>query len=189
MNEPESDDATYYNKSLVHQTVINSPQPTVLPMRSVHPKYQGRFFLFLISICFSATVLWTSQADALCIKNRQANLRQGPGLHYDKIWEVFRYMPFHQLGKKGEWLRVQDLDGDIYWVHKKLTTKSFKCAVIKKDATNLRDGPGTHYKKVTGMPGEKYFSMKVLKIKDNWVQVVDAWGDKAWIYRPLVWIK
>jgi len=158
-------------------------------MRNFRPEIQKNTFLVLVVICFGLTVLWTSPADALCIKNRQANLRQGPGLHYDKIWEVFRYMPFHQLGKKGEWLRVQDLDGDIYWVHKKLTTKSFKCAVIKKDATNLRNGPGTHYEKVKGMPGEKYFSMKVLKIKDNWVQVVDAWGDKAWIYRPLVWIK
>ena len=158
-------------------------------MSHIHLKFQSKYFLLLISFCLGLTVLWTSPADALCIKNRQANLRQGPGLHYDKIWEVFRYMPFQQLGKKGEWLRVKDLDGDIYWVHKKLTTKSFKCAVIKKDATNLRNGPGTKYKKVKGMPGEKYFSMKVLKIKDNWVQVVDAWGDKAWIYRPLVWIQ
>jgi len=158
-------------------------------MSRVHTKPQNNFYLFLILMCFGLTVLWTSSADALCIKNRHANLRQGPGLNYDKIWEVFRYMPFQQLGKKGEWLRVKDLDGDIYWVHKRLTTKTFKCAVIKKDATNLRNGPGTNYKKVKGMPGEKYFSMKVLKIKDNWVQVVDAWGDKAWIYRPLVWIK
>ena len=158
-------------------------------MNCMNPKFQNALFILLISICFGLTVLWTSPADALCIKNRQANLRQGPGLNYDKIWEVFRYMPFQQLGKKGEWLRVKDLDGDIYWVHKRLTTKTFKCAVIKKDATNLRRGPGTKYKKVKGMPGEKYFSMKVLKIKDNWVQVVDAWGDKAWVYRPLVWIK
>ena len=148
-----------------------------------------RVLIILLLIMFGCTVLWTSAADALCIKERRANLRKGPGLNYDKLWEVFRYMPFKQLGKKGEWIRVQDLDGDIYWVHRRLTTKSFKCAVIKRDKTNLRRGPGTHYKKIKGIPGEKYFSMKVLKIKGNWVQVIDAWGDKAWIYRPLVWIK
>lgn len=158
-------------------------------MTHTDPKSQNKFFIFVVLICFGLTIMWSSSAEALCIKNRRANLRQGPGLNYDKIWEVFRYMPFQQLGKKGEWLRVKDMDGDIYWVHKSLTTKSFKCAVIKKDATNFRSGPGTKYKKVKGMPGEKYFSMKVLKIKDNWVQVVDAWGDKAWVYRPLVWIK
>ena len=158
-------------------------------MSRINSKLQKKIFLLLVLICFGWIVFGSLPAHALCINNSQANLRQGPGLHYDKIWEVFRYMPFQQLGKKGEWLRVKDMDGDIYWVHKRLTTKSFKCAVIKKDATNLRRGPGTRFKKVKGMPGEKYFSMKVLKIKDNWVQVVDAWGDKAWIYRPLVWIK
>ena len=71
----------------------------------------------------------------------------------------------------------------------KSKTASKKKAVIKKDKTNLRRGPGTHFKKIKGIPGEKYFSMKVIKIKKNWVQVIDAWGDKAWIYRPLVWIK
>jgi len=31
--------------------------------------------------------------------------------------------------------------------------------------------------------------MKVLKIKKNWVHIEDGLGDKAWIYRPLVWIQ
>ena len=158
-------------------------------MHPHRPTFQIRLLPVLLLLLFGFTVLWTSSADALCIKERRANLRKGPGLNYDKLWEVFRFMPFKQLGKKGAWLRVQDLDGDIYWVHGRLTTKSFKCAVIKKDKTNLRRGPGTHYKKIKGIPGEKYFSMKVLKIKGGWVQVMDAWGDKAWIYRPLVWIK
>ncbi|MDH5761711.1 MAG: SH3 domain-containing protein [Nitrospinota bacterium] len=158
-------------------------------MNSPRFHFQARIVLLSLLISFVFCIFEAPTAEALCINERRANLRQGPGLHYEKLWEVYRFMPFQQLGKKGEWLRVQDLDGDIYWVHKKLTTKSFKCAVIKKKEVNLRTGPGTHYKKVKGIPGEKYFSMKVLKIKDNWVQVMDAWGDKAWVYRPLVWIK
>lgn len=145
--------------------------------------------VFLLFAVFITPLLWASAANALCINKKKANLRQGPGLNYEKLWEVFRYMPFQQLGKKGEWLRVKDMDGDIYWVHRRLTTKAFKCAVIKKNNTNLRTGPGTHFKKVKRIQGKKYFSLKVLKIKNNWVQVVDAWGDQAWIYRPLVWIK
>ena len=155
----------------------------------VRTKLQFLIILSLVLGSLSLPLLWTASADALCISERRANLRQGPGLKYEKLWEVYRYMPFRQLGRKGEWLRVQDLDGDIYWVNRRLITKSYKCAVIKKNKINLRKGPGTHYKKVKGIPGEKYYSMKVLKIKDNWVQVVDAWGDKAWVYRPLVWIK
>ena len=158
-------------------------------MSMIRLKSQSQIILLFILGSLGLSLLWIAPADALCISERRANLRQGPGLNYDKLWEVFRYMPFRQLGRKGEWLRVQDLDGDIYWVHRRLTTKSYKCAVIKKNKINLRRGPGTHFKKYKGIPGEKYYSMKVLKIKNNWVQVVDAWGDKAWVYRPLVWIK
>ena len=143
----------------------------------------------LIFMFIFGTLGSTTDAEALCIKEKRANLRKGPGLNYEKLWEVFKYMPFTQLGKKGEWLRIKDIDGDIYWVHKRLTTKSYRCAVIKQNKTNLREGPGTKFKRVKWGPVDKYFSMKVLKINKDWVRVVDAVGDKAWVYRPLVWIK
>ena len=130
-----------------------------------------------------------SEAEALCIKDNRANLRHGPGTRYEKLWEVFKYMPFKKLAKKGDWYRVQDLDGDIFWVHKKLTTKKFKCAVVKDNKTNLRKGPGTKFAKASWSPVDKYFSMKVIKTKGDWIQIQDGVGDKAWIYKPLVWMQ
>ncbi len=134
-------------------------------------------------------LVMASPAMALCIKNEKANLRTGPGTKYEKLWQVFQYMPFKLLGTKGNWKQLQDVDGDKYWVHAPLTTQKYKCAVIKNNQTNLREGPGTQYPKVSWAPVDKYFSMKVLKIADNWVHIEDASGDKAWIYRPLVWIQ
>ena len=46
-------------------------------------------------------------------------------------------MPFKQIGKEGNWIRVKDLDKDTYWVHRSLTTKKHMCAVIKKNKTNV----------------------------------------------------
>ena len=128
-------------------------------------------------------------SEALCIQNERANLRKGPGTKHEKLWEVFKYMPFKQLSIKGAWKRIQDLDGDIYWVYSPLTTQKYKCAVIKNDKTNLRTGPGTKFPKVRWSPQDKFFSMKVLKIKRDWVHIEAGDGDKAWIYRPLVWIQ
>lgn len=98
-------------------------------------------------------------------------------------------MPFKELKKKGDWYRVQDVDGDIYWVHKKLTTKKFKCAVIKDNKTNLRKGPGTKHEQLSWSPVDKYFSMKVLQTKGKWVQIEDSAGDRGWVHLPLVWIQ
>ena len=138
---------------------------------------------------FTLLLVMANPAMALCIKHEKANLRTGPGTKYEKLWQVFQYMPFKLLSTKGNWKQLQDLDGDNYWVHAPLTTQKYKCAVIKNDQTNLREGPGTQYPKVNWAPVDKYFSMKVLKIENNWVHIQDASGDKAWIYRPLVWIQ
>ncbi len=142
-------------------------------------------------IVFTLILLFmgSSPAMALCIKSENVNLRNGPGTKYEKLWEVFKYMPFELLKTKGDWHQVRDLDGDKYWVHASLTTKKYKCAVIKKDKTNLRTGPGTKYPKVKWAPVDKYFSMKVLKTDSKWISIEDATGDKAWVYRPLAWIK
>ena len=142
---------------------------------------------FFLAIAFCGTT--PQNTEALCIKNEKANLRKGPGTSHEKLWEVFKYMPFKQLGVKDAWKRIEDIDGDIYWVYSPLTTQKYKCAVIKNNKTNLRTGPGTNFPKVPWAPVDKFFSMKVLKIEQNWVHIEDSAGDKAWIYRPLVWIQ
>ena len=147
---------------------------------------------FLLVQIILALAFWSStpqNTEALCIQNERANLRKGPGTNHEKLWEVFKYMPFKQLGIKDTWKRIQDVDGDIYWVYSPLTTQKYKCAVIKNNKTNLRTGPGTNFPKVRWAPVDKFFSMKVLKTKKNWVHIEDSAGDKAWIYRPLVWIQ
>ena len=73
------------------------------------------FLLFSLFIFFSSLdILAPHNSEALCIKNERANLRKGPGIQYEKLWEVFKYMPFKKLGFKGKWKRIQDVDGDIY---------------------------------------------------------------------------
>ncbi|HAX47313.1 MAG TPA: hypothetical protein DCX78_10890 [Nitrospina sp.] len=153
-------------------------------------KIKSKTLLILAcSLAFAGLLSLEATAEALCIKAKKANLRQGPGKHFEKLWTVFKYMPFKRLGRKGSWLRIQDLDGDIYWVYQKLTTESYMCAIIKNNKTNLRKGPGTKFPKVEWSPIDKYFSMKVLKIKDSWVHVEDSTGDRAWVHRPLVWVQ
>ena len=134
-------------------------------------------------------LLQKETAEALCVKDKKANLRSGPGKHNEKLWTVLKYMPFRQVGSEGKWLKVKDLDGDIYWIYRTITTKAYMCAVIKNNKTNLRQGPGTKFSQVEWSPIDKYFSMRVLKIKGSWVHIEDSLGDKAWVHRSLVWIQ
>lgn len=152
-------------------------------------KTMRKTFSIFFPVLIGTLSLPAPYADALCVKEKKANLRKGPGLAYQKLWQVFQYMPFKLLGQKGNWLRVKDVDGDVYWMHKKLATTQYKCAVVKQNETNLRQGPGTKYPPVPWSPMDKYFSMKVLQSKGNWIKVEDSVGDQAWVYAPLVWIQ
>ena len=152
-------------------------------------KKKSKTFFFLVLLPLATLLFNEATADALCIKDKKANLRQGPGKHYEKLWTVFKYMPFKQLEKKNNWRRVQELEGDTYWIYKKITTKKYMCAVIKNNKTKLRQGPGTKFPEVEWSPIDKFFSMKVLKIKNSWVHIEDSAGDRAWVHRPLVWIQ
>jgi SH3-like domain-containing protein len=128
-------------------------------------------------------------ARALCIKASEANLRQGPGTHYEKTGEGYKYMPLEKLKRRGDWYRVRDMDGDIYWIHRKLVTDSYKCAVVKDDKANIRSGPGLTYKQLIYSPLLKYYTLKVEKTSGKWVRVIDEYGDTGWIYKPLLWIR
>ena len=143
--------------------------------------------LILLLVLFSL-IFFADLSYALCVKVPDANLRSGPGTKYKKTWEVFKYMPFKQLSKKGNWYRVQDVDGDIHWIYTKLITNKFKCAVVKVEKANIRNGPGTNHSKIALSPSLKYDSYKVLKITSSWVRVLDEFGDKGWISRKLLWI-
>lgn len=65
------------------------------------------FFLLLTHVC----------TLALCVKVPEANLRSGPGTKYEKTWEVFKYIPFKTISKKGNWYKVADVDGDMHWIY------------------------------------------------------------------------
>jgi SH3-like domain-containing protein len=148
-------------------------------------KLYAVFFLFL----FIASTY--SDAGALCVSVSKANLRAGPSTKYEKVWEVYKYMPFKKVGASlsGDWYAVQDVDGDVSWIFKKLVTDKYDCAVVKSEEVNIRTGPGTNYKKKSSGPAKQYYSFKILKRKGPWVNVKDEWGETGWIHTDYLWIQ
>ncbi len=144
----------------------------------------------LLTVLFIVLLFFiSSNTLALCVKVQTANLRSGPGTKYEKTWQVFKYMPLKKIGSKGNWYKVRDVDGDVHWIYKKLVTSKYRCAVVKAREANIRKGPGTKYKKTDLSPAIKYDTFKVIKIKGNWVKVVDEFGEVGWIYKKLLWIQ
>lgn len=143
---------------------------------------------FFLTAVFTVIFFAAGSVNALCVNVPEANLRSGPGTKYEKTWEVFKYMPFKRLSKRGNWFKVQDVDGDRHWIYRKLVTGKFNCAVVKVDKANIRSGPGTRYREKHFSPALMYDAFKVLTRKGKWVKIVDEFGEKGWIFRKLLWI-
>ena len=133
-------------------------------------------------------LFWTTTAHALCVSVHEANLRTGPGTNYEKSWTVYMYMPFKKLETKGEWYKVQDLDGDVHWIHSKLVSEDIQCAVVKAEKVNVRSGPDTSYDKVPPQFYEKYHSFQITETKGKWVKIHDEVDNQGWISTDFLWI-
>jgi SH3-like domain-containing protein len=126
----------------------------------------------------------------LCIKASTANVRKGPGTRYETGWTVYKYMPFKKVGTSlsGDWYAVEDIDNEVFWVHKSLVTGKMRCAAATTDVS-IRTGPGTHYKKLLPEPVEKYYCFRILSQKGQWVHVRDEANNIGWIHRDYLWIQ
>jgi len=142
----------------------------------------------IFSVILFFILFFTDYTHALCVTAPDANLRSGPGTKHEKTWEVFKYMPLKKLSQKGNWYKVQDVDGDKHWIYRKLVTDKFDCVVVKVDKANIRSGPGTRFKEKDFSPSLKYDSYKVVKRNGTWVKVRDEFGEEGWIFRKLLWI-
>lgn len=140
--------------------------------------------IFLISVF----IFLTSEASALCVQVDKANLRAGPSADTRKTWEVYKFMPFQKLKSQSGWHQVRDVDGDLHWIYSRLVDEKMNCAVVRVKKANLRTGPGTKHRPVPWGPAAKYYAFKLLKVENNWAQVEDAAGGKAWVSQDLLWI-
>jgi SH3-like domain-containing protein len=125
-----------------------------------------------------------ASAERLAVSAPVANIRSGPGTSHNVLWKVEKYFPLRIIEKSGEWYHFEDFEGDKGWVHQSLVSK-ISAVITKKDACNIRSGPGTGNKIIFTV--EKGIPFKVLKRKGNWIHIEHADGDKGWIHKSLIW--
>lgn len=125
-----------------------------------------------------------ASAQRMTVDVSTANIRSGPGTHYDVLWKVERYHPIEVIRKSGNWYYFRDFEGDKGWVYDDLV-KKVSSVIVVKDKCNVRSGPGTNNDIVFTV--ERGVPFKVMDRKGNWIRIQHADGDKGWIHKMLVW--
>lgn len=145
-----------------------------------------RFLLRSITILLFTVLTCTAWAAGMVsIGVGQANMRDGPGMRHAILYELGRYYPLQVLARSGSWLKVRDFEGDIGWVHRKVTRRT-PFLIVKHERANVRSGPGTRHRIVARLEyGEV---MQRLDRQGRWVQVrLPDHGKTGWVARSLLW--
>lgn len=145
------------------------------------------FLLLLLSLCvLQATA---AVAEMVSIAGNNVNMRSGAGTKYKVLWKLGSGFPLKVLRRSGSWIRVQDFEGTIGWVSKKVVNRQphmiVKVHKKSRKQINVRSGPGTNNRIVA----KAYYGVvfKTLKRKNGWVKVRHEKGVEGWVKRSLLW--
>lgn len=136
---------------------------------------------------FCVLFLFSLSSHSVCVSSNVANLRAKPTTKSKITWVVGKYMPLLEVGRKGAWMRVKDLDGQIHWIHRKLITSNYKCAAVRLKKANLRKGPGTKHGKTLLGQAKKYASFRKLDRDEAWLKLKDDYGYVHWAHESTLW--
>ena len=141
----------------------------------------GLFITLILLMFFTNAAL---AAERYAVTARIANVRSGPGINHEIIFEAEMYYPVELVQKSGNWYQVVDYESDIGWIHKSLLKKMFTVITIKSKC-NIRTGPSLNDRIV--FVSERGVPFKVITKKGKWVRVQHSDGYEGWIHQSLIW--
>ncbi len=132
------------------------------------------------ALCISA---WAQ--ELVSVRNANVNLRAAPNLQAEVLWKLAQGYPLRVLETRGNWLRVQDFEGDEGWIAGSVTART-PHHIVKGTSINLRAGPGTQHAVV----GKAVYGdvLRTARRQGDWVQVQQPNGrGTAWVASSLLW--
>jgi N-acetylmuramoyl-L-alanine amidase len=155
--------------------------------RNIHSIW---FIIFVLCLSGLSPIRTTkANGNNVIITSNQTNLREGPGLSYQKIGQANRGDKFPILKESGDWIQIQLQSNKKGWVANWLVTyeqssssssnlNKGETASVTTDGLRVRSGPGTNYKVLhTLNSGTK---VEVSEVNGDWVKITFS-GNKGWV--------
>jgi SH3-like domain-containing protein len=137
-------------------------------------------------LALSATGFQPAQAATpkMVSVSKQAYLRDGAGTQHEALWLLDPGYPLQIIGRRGNWLQVQDFEDDTGWIYRPLTSAT-RHHVVTSSTANIRRGPST---KTRVMGKARYGEvLRTLERRAQWVKVKQPGGPTGWVARRLLW--
>jgi SH3-like domain-containing protein len=124
-------------------------------------------------------------ADYVSVNKDGANIRSGPEVNKELLWEVFKDFPLQVVGRQKEWVQVKDFEGDQGWIYANLVSSKEKRVIVKANSVNLRSEPNKNGKSVATVKYGVVFTP--VEKKGEWLKVKHEDGTSGWISNTLIW--
>ncbi|MDD5758990.1 MAG: SH3 domain-containing protein [Desulfobulbaceae bacterium] len=124
-------------------------------------------------------------ADYVSVNKDGANVRSGPDVKKDLLWEVFKDFPLQVISRQKEWIQIKDFEGDQGWIYANLVSSKDKRVIVKANSVNMRSEPSKDGKSVATVKYGVVFTP--LEKKGEWLKVKHEDGTIGWISKTLVW--
>jgi SH3-like domain-containing protein len=114
----------------------------------------------------------------VCVNSHRVNIRKGPGLQHQIIWQVFKNTPLEVITKKGDWYQIVDYAGYDGWIYSDLASRE-RCVIVKTETAYVYSKPSLY--SFIEWEVDKEYPFRVLQIKDEWVKVSGYQNTLGWI--------
>lgn len=146
-----------------------------------------------MAACDSAPLLPSSTQERdvpywASINRARAIMRRGPSEEMPAMWEYRRNgLPLKIVGVRGDWRQVEDSEGTVGWMHKRLLTGARSLLVTAEEAPLYRKPDaesGVVYRAQRGVVGRlgdcrNGFCQLDVDGRAGWVNANAVWGDGA----------
>ena len=114
-----------------------------------------------------------------------AHVRKGPGKDQEIVFDlVQRGYPLRALDRKGDYVQVEDWEGEGGWVNEALLSTK-RTAIVKGTAIDVRSGPGKDYEVLFHAQQKVIFD--VVQQQGDWVEVRYEDGQRGWVWTGVLW--
>lgn len=141
--------------------------------------------LFSLSFALTFGGAPSFAADYVSVNKDGANVRSGPDIKKDLLWEVFKDFPLQVISRQKEWMQIKDFEGDQGWIFANLVSSKEKRVIVKANSVNMRSEPSKDAKSVATVKYGVVFTP--LEKKGDWLKVKHEDGTTGWISKTLVW--
>lgn len=137
--------------------------------------------LFLFSLILAVPC---QAAEYVSVNKDGANIRSGPDVKNDLLWEVYKDFPLQIIKRQKDWAQIKDFEGDQGWIFTNLISKD-KRVIVKANSVNMRSTPDKDGKVVATVKYGVVFTP--VEKKGAWLKVKHEDGTSGWISSSLLW--